>query len=125
MAWQAARPGLRRDDPRIRAVFESSCALYRHAEACWAELPDERAWRVRYDDLVADPVGTLRAIGLHFGWELSDTQAATVDDHARASLQRVGRPVVPLRRFGLRASDLQHGLGDLDSLWRHLGRPRV
>ncbi|MBW2253299.1 MAG: sulfotransferase [Deltaproteobacteria bacterium] len=120
--WQAAQPMLRRDDPRMREMFDASCALYRHAEACWTELSPDRKHRVRYDDLIRDPVGEVRAIRDHFGWGLGgDLQRAT-EEQARLARRRLPSSPVRLRRFGLREADLARALGDLSSLWEHLGR---
>jgi len=50
-------------------VLDSILALDAACTAGLDDLPGNRSIRIRYEDLVADPMATLEAIYDHFGWE--------------------------------------------------------
>ena len=49
--------------------------------------PDDRFVDVRYDKLMADPVGSVRTIYGHFGDEVTDDTAAAIAAYAAANRQ--------------------------------------
>lgn len=44
--------------------------------ATWDSIPPGHRFRTRYEDVIADPLGVLRAIYEHFGWSAEDTEPA-------------------------------------------------
>jgi hypothetical protein len=111
-----------RDDPDLLAEVELSVALIRHGEAAFSALPEARRARVPYDALVADPVGTLRGLYAHFGWDVSSSLAGAWAQAAAEARRRVLRAPVRLRSFGLRDRDVHARLADLVGLWDALGQ---
>jgi len=49
-------------------VFSSILRMERRLAATWDGIPDRHRLRVRYEELVADPIGVLHACYDHFGW---------------------------------------------------------
>lgn len=117
-AWGASEPVISRDDPRVEALFRASCARYRHAEEIWPSIPRDRKLRVRYDDLVLDPLATAERIHAHFDWPFEPDRFADAAERAR---RRVPGPRHQLRHFGVRPHRIRDELGDLDALWSALG----
>ena len=54
----------------METVLEFVHTGYKHAKDCSEWLEDERWVDVRFDDLVADPGGTVRMLYGHFGWSV-------------------------------------------------------
>ncbi|MCO4746698.1 MAG: sulfotransferase [Proteobacteria bacterium] len=111
-----------RKDPRLRQAFSASCRVYRHAESAWADLPEHRRIRVRYDQLTANPKRALGALYRHFGWTASPAPDA-LDQAVERSRRRVPRAAHKLRHYGLHTGDLATELGDVDALWQSIGKP--
>jgi hypothetical protein len=51
-----------------RQVLDSIAAMDDRLTATWETIPLARRFRLRYEDLVADPRGALTAVYDHFGW---------------------------------------------------------
>jgi len=49
-------------------VIASILRMERRLAATWESVPERHRIRIRYEDLVADPIGALRGIYAHFGW---------------------------------------------------------
>ena len=49
-------------------VFHSIAAMDARLTATWDMIPEPRRLRIRYEDLVADPLGVLRTTYSYFGW---------------------------------------------------------
>lgn len=49
-------------------VFDSITAMDQRISTTWETVPEPQRFRTRYEDLVADPIGVLRAIYDHFAW---------------------------------------------------------
>jgi omega-hydroxy-beta-dihydromenaquinone-9 sulfotransferase len=110
-AWRRVSKDLRRDGPELRALFRTSCALYRHIDATWPTLPADRRVRVAYKDLVADPEAAVRGVYEQFGWPVSQEFGARLGGAAEAARRRLPRARPPLlRHFGLREADLAREL---------------
>lgn len=53
-------------------VFASIVAMDARIASTWDTIPERQRYRIRYEDLVADPIATLRAAYDHFGWPGAD-----------------------------------------------------
>jgi hypothetical protein len=51
-----------------RQVLDSIAAMDDRITATWETIPAARRFRLRYEDLVADPIGMLESVYAHFGW---------------------------------------------------------
>lgn len=56
-------------------VFNSIERMEARIAATWDSIPPAHRFRTRYEDVVADPLGVLRAMYDHFGWPVADTEA--------------------------------------------------
>lgn len=53
-------------------VFASLVRMDRRLHETWETIPERRRQRIRYEDLVADPIGVLRGVYDHFGWPVAE-----------------------------------------------------
>ena len=109
-AWHRTAPVQGRRDPRIHLAFQTSCALYRRAEAVWPTLPAGRRWRVEFDDLVADPDRAVRALYAHFGWSVPEALRRGLAGVQEEADHRVPQVTAKLRHFGIRPDDLAEAM---------------
>ena len=65
-------------------VISSILRMDRRLEATWEAIPARHRHRLRYEDLVADPVGTLRLLYGHFGWPGGDEAEPRWREHLAA-----------------------------------------
>jgi hypothetical protein len=65
--WRTHSPHLRKDGPEVRALALMTVEYYRRMARLEAELGRDRVVTVRYDDLIADPEGTVRLVYDRFG----------------------------------------------------------
>ncbi len=49
-------------------VFQSITAMDARLTTTWPTIPEPQRLRIRYEELVADPLGVLQMIYAHFGW---------------------------------------------------------
>ncbi len=56
-------------------VFNSIESMEARITATWDSIPAAHRFRTRYEDVVADPLGVLRAMYDHFGWPVAETEA--------------------------------------------------
>jgi len=57
----------------METILEMVHSGYQHAHHCRGFIPEENWVDVRFDDLAADPGGTVRMLYAHFGWEVPDS----------------------------------------------------
>lgn len=55
-----------------KQVLDSIAAMDERLTATWETIPPRQRFRLRYEDLVADPLGVLAAIYAHFDWSGAD-----------------------------------------------------
>lgn len=65
-------------------VFASILQMERRLAATWDSIPERHRIRVRYEDLVADPLGVLRGLYSHFGWPGCDAAEPLWREHVEA-----------------------------------------
>jgi hypothetical protein len=84
LKWmRCARVDLSRTAPRLAAGWAALYAAQVEQRASGA-LPDERILDVRYQDLVADPLGTVRSLYARLDWGLSPEVERAVAAYAAA-----------------------------------------
>lgn len=101
-------------------------AVGREVPARWAQAlaratrareaaPPERFVDVRYEDLVADPVATVRALYARFNWPFHDSLEAPMQSWLRAHPQnKRGRHSYTLEQFGLTPRGLHSLFGEYE-----------
>jgi len=92
-----------------REVMRNLPRMFEAGHAVRARWPDTapRFIDVRYDDLVADPAATVRAILRHFAMPADDVDAAVARFLAEDAKQKRGRHSYTLADFGLSAADIR------------------
>lgn len=118
LPWFAFHPGIRPDGPEMRAMAEMCFEYLRRWEVICDALPDSQVLRVRYDDLVADPEGTVRQVYAHFGLELGPTYAQALAEAVDAGRRYASEHEYSLERFGLTPADVQAAVPALFDRWQ-------
>lgn len=102
-------------DALASAIARSSAAMLDHVRRQRAEgtIPDERLIDVRYQDLMTDPIGTLRTVYERVGAELNEDVRERVLAYLAAKPRGVhGAHEYSLAEFGLDASELRRRYAD-------------
>lgn len=83
------------------------------------ETPDLPIYDMRYKDLVADPVSTIRAAYEHFGWEFTPAAAEGILGWLRENpADKHGKRSYSLEEFGLTVDDVRAVYGDYIETYR-------
>ena len=112
-AWHAHSPEIAKDSPESRAYGQLAVDWYRNLYDKRQKFDDERYICIRYDDLVADPPGTVARIYAHFGMTLSDAYRAKLQDATKASRRFESRHHYTLEEFGMSKAWIRERLGDV------------
>lgn len=96
-----------RPDDLEQRVFSSIVRMDRRLETTWDTIPARCRYRLRYEDLIADPLGVLRQLYGHFGWPGRDAAEPFWREHLEAE-RSYRRNELPLddRLGGRIAADL-------------------
>ena len=115
-AWHAHSPDIAKDSPESRAYAQLAVDWYRNMYDKRQKFDDERYICVRYDDLVADPSGTMTRIYEHFGMTMSDAYRARLEEATQVARKYESRHGYTLEEFGMSKAWIRERLGDvLDS----------
>lgn len=101
MPWWAHSPHLRRDGPEVRALAEMTVDYYRRMDRLEAELGRDRVVTVRYEDLIADPGGTVRQVYQRLGMVMGPEFEARLGQELAGSRAYHSRHQYSLEAFGL------------------------
>lgn len=79
----------------------------------------KRAIHVRYEDLVADPIGTVERIYDHFGYEVTDEFRSNMRHYLETNRQhKHGKPRYSLEQFGLSEEMIDEAFADYNRTFR-------
>ena len=109
------RPELPPDDPYWQAHAQLVLDSYRRLLHWERTLPPANWLTLRFEDLVADPMGTVRGAYEHFGMPLTgETEARMLDEVAEADRHRsfVGKPA-RLEDYGLTRADVYEAMPEV------------
>lgn len=100
--------------PEWRAVADATIEYYKRLHRFEAEFPADQWITVRFDDLVAEPMGTVERIYAHLGIPLSDDAAAAIGAEAATSTRhRSTGHGYSLEQFGLTPADVHEPLREV------------
>jgi hypothetical protein len=111
MPWRFLVPRMRGKDAKIWA--DLGVRFYLHAAAFGATMPPDRFVTVRYDDVVADPAGTVRELYKQLGLPLSDEFAATLARESERAARYERRHDYTFEEFGIDRQQLHHDLAEI------------
>ena len=92
-------------------------AFYRHTQTLGDELGPERFVRVRYDELIADPIGSVEAIYAQFGIEMGPAMRQKLGSHASLAARYERRHEYSLEQYGLTREGVAAELSDVFDAW--------
>ena len=72
-------------------VLNTFLLMHRKLEEARPHVDSRRFYDIRYEDLVADPVGEVRALYEHFGWDYEDVRPGVEEYVASVSGYRPNR----------------------------------
>lgn len=79
----------------------------------------QRAVHVVYEDLVADPIGTITQLYAHAGYEMTERFQQNMADYLNQNPQhKHGKPAYSLAEFGLSEAQVQQAFADYTSTFR-------
>jgi hypothetical protein len=111
--WKVHSPEIDDESPQAKALVKLAFDYYRYALACRRHVPRNQFHVVSYDDLVADPRGTVERIYDKLGFEISPAFAQELD--AATSKQRFYESTheYSLEQFGLTKREVYEALRDV------------
>jgi omega-hydroxy-beta-dihydromenaquinone-9 sulfotransferase len=115
VAWAAHSPDVPEDSPQVRALVQLCVDYYRYALECRSFVPAEQFMAVRFDELVADPEGTIEGIYAHFGIPMGADFRARLAEATRGADRFKSAPThqYSLEQFGVSREAVYDQLRDL------------
>ncbi|HEY6078197.1 MAG TPA: sulfotransferase [Polyangiaceae bacterium] len=110
--WQSHSPAIAADSPATRALADMFLEHYRILCDEGRRQPPERWTSVRFEALIADPVGTVERIYASFGWPVTAAFRARLVQATADSRRFKSRHQYDLAQFGLTDDDLRSALGE-------------
>jgi len=109
--WQTHSPAIAPDSPATRALADMFLKHYRLLCDEDQQQPPESWITVRFESLVADPVGTVSLIYEALGMPVTDRFRERLEQAAADGRRFKSRHAYDLARFGLTEDDLRNALG--------------
>jgi hypothetical protein len=122
-AWQAHSPEIRADGPEARSYAGLAVEWYRHLFRFSDQVAPQQYFRIDYRDLVGDPLGVVETLYRHFGWSISPSFRARLEDAVRRHRQYRSRHHYSLEEFGLSEAWIEERLGDVIAAYGLNERP--
>jgi hypothetical protein len=110
--WQSHSPDIAANSPETRALADMFLHHYRLLCEEGRKRPPDRWAQVRYEELVADPVGAVERIYEAFGLPLSAAYRARLEHAASEARRFKSQHRYDLADYGLTEADLRAGLAD-------------
>jgi len=116
--WKAHSPDIAKDGPVAKAYAGLAVAWYQHLYAFRNHVAPEQYYCIDYRDLVRNPRETIERLYQHFGWQLSDTCRARLDDATRRQREFKSLHEYTLEEFGLSKQWIQQELGEIMDFYK-------
>ena len=110
--WRLHSPQLESDPVLARALAVLLCDYHHCFMEIRQELPEGQLMEIRYDDLIADPEGTVKAIYRKFNLNMDDTFAEKLKRESARSRKHKSSHLYSLEKFGLSEELIINRLGD-------------
>jgi omega-hydroxy-beta-dihydromenaquinone-9 sulfotransferase len=127
VVWRTHLLGMPRDAPEVRAFARLMMGYYRRYAELGHRLPPERFITVRYEDLVADPVGVVAQVYHHLGLPMAPAFERRLMEAAHGARGHRSGHQYGLQDFGLEPEEVYAELADLFETYgfdRHPRPPR-
>ena len=115
--WQAHSPEIRKDGAVARSYARIAVEWYKHLFRFGNRIAPERYFRIDYRDLIQDPRGVVEAIYQHFGWSVSPSFRASLEEMAKRQRVYKSKHDYSLEDFGLSEEWIQSELGEVISAY--------
>ena len=103
--------------PHPEYILRATQHWYRYPVDRLDRAPEESRIFVKFDDLITDPEGVVRAIYQHFGLEVSQTFAATLKEEAQKARHYKSRHIYRLEDMGLSREHILRVYRDVFERW--------
>lgn len=111
--WTSAWCDTPKDGDAVRLLGEVSLDVYRYALEVLDGLPPDRFVTVRYDDLVADPKGTIEGVYARLGMDISPEYQAILEEEAARARKYTSHHSYAVDEFGLSAARIREALPEV------------
>jgi hypothetical protein len=115
--WRRHSPQLRLDGPEVQAFAEMTAAYYARLHTLNRDLGPDRVLALRYDDLVADPSGTVERIYRHFDLPLTGECRGVLSAELARSRGHRSEHAYSLEQFGLTRAWVRERLPEVYATW--------
>jgi len=110
--WRLHSPELEHDPKLSRDLATLLCDYYKYFMEIRKELPAEQLVEIRYDDLIADPEGTVQTIYRKFNLKMNDEFSAKLEREVVNTRKYKSTHEYSLEKFGLSKESIRDLLGD-------------
>ena len=111
--WQAHSPDISRDGPVAQAYARLAVEWYKHLFVFRHQVDPRQYYCIDYRDLVGNPGETVQKLYEHFGWPMSDSFRAAINQATQAQRQFKSKHEYTLTEFGLSKDWIQQQLGEV------------
>jgi omega-hydroxy-beta-dihydromenaquinone-9 sulfotransferase len=111
--WQAHSPDIAKDGPVAKAYAQLAVEWYKHLFSFRTKIDPARYHGIDYRDLVRDPAAVIEQAYAHFGWPVSETMRARLNEAARRQAKFKSKHDYTLEEFGLSKQWIQDELGEV------------
>jgi hypothetical protein len=112
-AWQVHRPDIAKNSPEAKALARMAMKQYRYAMTCRDVMDPEKFILVKYDDLIANPKGTVEHIYRNLGMRISPAYAQRLEEATKAHRAFKSEHSYALEDFGVTREEVYAELSDI------------
>ncbi|MCA9579205.1 MAG: sulfotransferase [Polyangiales bacterium] len=112
-AWKTHSPDIQKDSPEAKALARFGMDYLRYALTLQRELPADRFVVIRYDELVADPQGTVAALYERLGEPVDDAFRAKLVAATSRQRAHASKHAYSLEEYGLTEAEVYAELRDV------------
>lgn len=112
-AWAVHRPDVKKSSPEAKALARMAMKQYRYAMTCRKIIGKDKLVLVKYDDLVADPQGTVSRIYRDLRIPLTPAYRAKLEQATRAHREFKSEHTYSLEEFGITREEIYEELSDV------------
>lgn len=112
-AWKTHSPDIDKNSPEAKALARFGMDYLRYALELQAELPEDRFVVIKYDDLVADPRGTVESLYAKLGEPVSEEFAARLAEATSQQRTHKSNHAYSLEEYGLTEQEVYAELKDV------------
>ena len=111
--WATHSPEIAMDSPETHALAQMAIAYLRYALELRNHIPADQFKVIRYDDLVADPGGTVEGIYNWLGYRMTESFRTALAEATARETDFVSKHRYTLEQFGLSREEFYTELKDV------------